>query len=307
MTKYVSTDSDNCPYITAGKRYVVARDMGCGKVFTIIDDEGDEITCGYEYSGHINGNWTVHEEPDEMKYKVGDKVKVTGDEGTHGFNIGEVVTIRDFDSVDPEYRAHNDEGVDYWVSEGELSPILENEQDSDAPTGTLEELDLKPGDVVEFVRVADGFLIDYEHFVGSTWVVEDSESVYSSALDDRFYFGAAHTFKLISRESDSRVLFKDLTPEEKGALLLAQYEDKEIQFYSDMLGEWIPCELGSDGDLVYRVKPESEVETVTMYGGFFTDHWDFISSDCEDKVTHMITFTTTDGKPDLESIKMEEL
>lgn len=108
-------------------------------------------------------------------------------------------------------------------------------------------------------------------------------------------------------------LWKDMTPEEKGALLLAHHEGKEIQYYERAHGYegWEDCGLhpwNDDGS--YRVKPKSKVELVSIHGyqGLYVGKptfWFGPSETSED--THRITFNLVDGVPDCSSIKMEKL
>ena len=170
----------------------------------------------------------------------------------------------------------------------------------DNTVGTLKELDVKPGDVVEYVPSGNKTTVTYifgDQYYGDG---ENSEQPYT----DR------PLFRVVSRASAGHhKLWKDMTPEEKGALLLAHHEGKIIQFwYSGMKGwtdnaghppNWFK-------DTAYRVKPEPVVETVTLFGqaGFC---WAFSHLQENDGDTHHITFDLIDGKPDCNSIKMEEI
>jgi hypothetical protein len=109
-------------------------------------------------------------------------------------------------------------------------------------------------------------------------------------------------------------LWGDMTPEEKGALLLADYEGKAIEIfgpaYPDM---WHEDYASWDDDCAYRVKPEPKRKTVTAklcidahgtslnmrpdYGDNYGDHAFYFT----------LTFDTIDGKPDPSSIKIEEV
>lgn len=99
--------------------------------------------------------------------------------------------------------------------------------------------------------------------------------------------------------------WRDMTPEEKGALLLAHHEGKVIEF--SILGEhWESIYPTSwCARLYYRVKPEPRIKTITIYtgwpegGGWSQDH--------DEDDTHKITFNMIDFEPDLRSIKMEKL
>ena len=57
--------------------------------------------------------------------------------------------------------------------------------------------------------------------------------------------------------NEGRKIWQDLTPEEKGALLLAHHEGEEIQF--ELSGvEWIKAEPSWEGIIAYRVRPKPE-------------------------------------------------
>lgn len=100
----------------------------------------------------------------------------------------------------------------------------------------------------------------------------------------------------------------EMTDEEKGALLLAEHEGKDIQALAlDHDGSsWVRKHLKSQwfDHVAYRVKPEREVETVTLYS--FRPDEEF-GNEYRDTDTHRITFDLIDGKPDCASIKMEEI
>lgn len=161
--------------------------------------------------------------------------------------------------------------------------------------GTLKELNVRPGDVV-----TDSSPKEYER----TFTVLSGcklklvyENGYSQTLD-RGWFWDECIFHLISRAADTPKLWRDMTPEEKGALLLAFHDGKTVQIYNDGIWEdkrWAKCYC----NWAYRVKPDPKIETVEMSGAdvrfssFFKGH--------------KITFNTIDGKHDCSSIKMEEL
>ena len=59
---------------------------------------------------------------DMSKYKVGDRVIVTGSDGGHKFNVGEVVLLTSFDSAG-FWKAYNTDRSDYWyITEEEFEP-----------------------------------------------------------------------------------------------------------------------------------------------------------------------------------------
>jgi hypothetical protein len=95
-------------------------------------------------------------------------------------------------------------------------------------------------------------------------------------------------------------LWKDMTPEEKGALLLAHHEGKVIEW-----SYFLPWETDNStahggvprwgGDCAYRVRPEPVVETVTLYGGYAGGAWGFESFKMATD-THKLTLTIIDGE-----------
>lgn len=180
--------------------------------------------------------------------------------------------------------------------------------------GTLKELSVQVGDVVECVYTC-----------GMTWWTKGKHYTITSdgtPFDDcGSSYGRyddpqpAVTFRIISRANQPK-LWRDMTPEEKGALLLARHEGKVIEWSYGL--PWITERSTETGHYptwsdtcAYRVrtKTEPKVETVTQ-------HWktnkkgEFVPMNQYDKPhdsTHRITFTTIDGKPDCASIKMEEV
>jgi len=103
---------------------------------------------------------------------------------------------------------------------------------------------------------------------------------------------------------DKPTLWADMTPEEKGALLLAKYEGKVIQ--RSYVGAWETVDAPFFHGSAYRIKPELKRETVTM-NGCHIESWTFGSEFLIDRDTHRITFETIDGEPDCATIRMERL
>ena len=103
-------------------------------------------------------------------------------------------------------------------------------------------------------------------------------------------------------QDDTPKLWRDMAPEEKGALLLAHHEGKEIEIMSE---KWVTSNKPIFHDVyAYRIKPKPKVEVVKIFGS--GNYWAKDTSPRQTD-THRITFNTIDGKPDPASIKMEEL
>lgn len=108
-------------------------------------------------------------------------------------------------------------------------------------------------------------------------------------------------------------LWKDMTPEEKGALLLASHEGETLQYWKRGTGGWEDClSVVIHNNEFYRVKPKPVVKEVVFYGmaskhqeeglNPFPIGFTRVSTD-----THKITFNLVDGDPDCNSIKMVAL
>lgn len=105
---------------------------------------------------------------------------------------------------------------------------------------------------------------------------------------------------------DTPKLWRDMTPEEKGALLLARHEGKEIESYR-LSKMWRLCDPCWEDDVAYRVKPEPKRETVTVFGYAHTGHWSLHLGRENSGDQFRITFDLVDGEPDCASIKMERI
>ena len=131
--------------------------------------------------------------------------------------------------------------------------------------------------------------------------------------------------------ADARAIWLDMTPEQKGALLLAYHEGKVVEHWDGVC--WVECaptwfddtayriegnvvkywdgvcwlECGVpywNDDLAYRIRPEPKREVVERWIVYSCLEW---VEAWPNSGTHRITFTTIDGKPDCASIKMEEV
>jgi len=111
-----------------------------------------------------------------------------------------------------------------------------------------------------------------------------------------------------SKPSDNEMkTWEDMTDEEKGTLLLANHEGKEIEYFSRSRDVWEECEPAWEKGCAYRIKPEPKVWTVELFG-FIGGYGSFVWGAKKENVdTHKITFNTINGEPDCNSIKMEKL
>lgn len=238
-----------------------------------------------------------------MKFKVGDKVEFLGTDRNVGkeYTRGSLWTIQDIDTIN--YYLEGEYG--YWTKD-----VFEKEFKL-VDVGTLKELNVKPGDVVKVCETPGGVQLNS----GAVWEIKRYDG--SSFFAVKPSYSQEHSgvrlcnstrFHLISRVPNKPKLWKDMTPEEKGALLLAHQEGKVIE-WTDRLGSdfirnsvtYTP--VWSDTH-AYRVRPEPKVETLTMYG---TPRVPVFGPSNITGSTHKLTYNLVDGKLDYDSLKMEEL
>jgi len=122
--------------------------------------------------------------------------------------------------------------------------------------------------------------------------------------DGGFIYLKSNLSDIIKVENEMKAWGK-MTDEEKGVLLLADHDGKQIEWLDSYTNTWEDKESTEFySSLTYRVKPEPKVETVELFG--FNSI--FIWGEKKETVdTHKITFNTIDGEPDCNSIKMEKL
>lgn len=104
-------------------------------------------------------------------------------------------------------------------------------------------------------------------------------------------------------------LWRDMTPEEKGAILLAKYEGRQIQYLAYLGGDWQDCQPHLFSPIcAYRVKPEPKAPVVTesVHLFYIMNGYANIDAECGPPDTHKITLTITDGEVN-EIAKVEKL
>ena len=170
-------------------------------------------------------------------------------------------------------------------------------------TGTLAELNVKPGDMVECVGWSDD---DSDLLVGEQYTIMEKHPLghYSGLCAVRDFgwtpvdeVDPTMLFRIVSRATPKT--WGEMTDEEKGALLLAEHEGTVIEHSHNQGAYWKPRsnDLWHDKHC-YRVRPpEPKRETISVI------IWDNEA----DTEIGTGTIEMIDGKPDCASICMEEL
>lgn len=196
--------------------------------------------------------------------------------------------------------------------------------------GTLAELNLKPREVVECVENEgfDWWTVGKRYRVTEGGMIADNDgSEYRCAEDPQ----SAIKFRVVYRTLDASNITSPVpadewhdargysadTPKSWGEWESAKGWEKDNDWLMRIDAGCLEV-MDSDGNkkvithftdlprkdiVAYRIKSQPQRETVTCWWGA----WGFTLGNQSCRDTHRITFTTTDGKPDLDSIKMEEV
>ena len=169
--------------------------------------------------------------------------------------------------------------------------------------GTLAELGVKEGDVVEHLYFLGGD-------AGWRSVEVKGPVTHGMYSEDGWYTTEGgiligeDKIRIISRASEEPKTWGRMTDEEKGALLLAKHEGKVVQALAvDHTKSFWARKWGDmwHNETSYRIKPEPVVKTVVMN---YIKGQNSMSTHTHRDDTHRITFNTIDGEPALGSIKM---
>ena len=177
--------------------------------------------------------------------------------------------------------------------------------------GTLTELGLKEGDVVECLYSYSFTRSKRLWIEGKMYTAPNDGTLECDGTNPQR--SSVSKFRIISRASQEPKTWGQMTDEEKGALLLAKHEGKVIEWL-DTKGasdNWMECPNIClwDGEFdgigfAYRVKPEPVVETVVMYA---SDKMKGFGLCRGPNSVHKLTFKKIDGEIDYKTAKMVKL
>lgn len=119
------------------------------------------------------------------------------------------------------------------------------------------------------------------------------------------YYSSSSDTSRLDLISEWLTTWSEISDQEKGEMLLAHHNGKEIEMYN--FGEWVTVEPQWVSNRAYRIKKEPVNETVTLYGEF--ENVDVVELGKLKMIgdTHMITYNVIDGKIDCSSVVMKEL
>ena len=171
----------------------------------------------------------------------------------------------------------------------------------------------------KYYRTADGKKVGpvriKETWLPTKWALwSDGKNAYEvvgllaeDALSTEIISEWVDHYHVFDRSDFRPKIWRDMTSEEKGALLLAEHEGKVIEFW--FFGEWFEIEPTWIDEYAYRVRPEPKRKTVKFYGSvdLDADGDPYFSFYRRSEHTHLITFDTIDGEPDCASIEMERI
>jgi len=148
---------------------------------------------------------------------------------------------------------------------------------------------------------------------GFHWSDPNSVNYFTDAgqCDDGQIYG------LIAEWTDTPTIWENMTPEQKGALLLAEFEGEAIEVIDpkEPGDKWcVILDVRFDSpNMAYRIKPEPKRETMTLHGRMHISNaypegvFNANRNPLRAGDTHRITFDTIDGEPDCATIRMERL
>ena len=217
--------------------------------------------------------------------KVGDKVRIV--EVNDYFKMGEVVTLTKIE--DDGIHEFKGEGGESWflaqsryvttndtptltIEPGKISewPTTRDQEltspygDGNHPlpvtTGTLSELDVKAGDVVECLINSVGDEYNREN----PFTIDYDLGAFNNT--ERYGYNDTCEYRLISRASHTPRTWAELTDEEQGKLLLAHHRGEVIEFWVNHSDYWTVINEPAWHDWApYRVQPQPKPITTDVF------------------------------------------
>jgi hypothetical protein len=166
---------------------------------------------------------------------------------------------------------------------------------------TFEELGYKAGDTVRCAGSNPYFIDKYK--TGDVFTLElNGYGDIGIGLCD----GSQGDWELVCDSSD--LTWRDMTPEQQGALLLAHHQGKTIEVKSFALGNWVPLhEPEWVSSAAYRIKPKPVVVHYKRYAGLYSGDLGALSMCKNTGSDYVLTYDIEDGVPVCSSVKLSKL
>lgn len=124
------------------------------------------------------------------------------------------------------------------------------------------------------------------------------------------YYSSSSDTSRLDLISEWLTTWSEISDQEKGEMLLAHHNGKEIEMYN--FGEWVTVEPQWVSNRAYRIKKEPVVKQVTLYGEIesppeYQHPTIYLGKEKMGRDTHTITYNVIDGKIDCSSVVMKEL
>ena len=178
-------------------------------------------------------DYEIIKETKTMKYKVGDKVKITGNSNNPGFSIGETVKILEvFRSH--HYRAEYLDGRDWWyVNECDIEPVQEQEQEQSKFITRPKNYTGCDPDIAAALK--QGLEIYCE-----VWDDYDEGSINPKYWVSDYIFGTTFPYAANNNWKHARPIIKKKieTRVKKASEIFAWLENPENDYYLDEDGDW---------------------------------------------------------------------
>lgn len=286
-------------YLTLGKTYEAEKLSD--DLFCLIDDEGDDILTNLGVSYHGFDFEEVEESNMKTRFKIGDKVKDIGGYyiNTNGGYIG-VVQGENAGYVLASFPNHPDEPTKVWYYKEDELELLEGEPEEMTIKCKAQESGLKKVVITEDVGgwgVGTIAWMDPEACLSGNAYNDDMSDYWSQTVGHNCEWVVEETEEMTTEQTKEYKTWGEMTPEEKGALLLAHHEGKVIEYTDTGNTWWAPIKPQFLDNLTYRVKPEIEEEVfdevyleVSNVPYTYSKQWGGTTKG-------QATVTYTDGKP----------
>lgn len=167
----------------------------------------------------------------------------------------------------------------------------------------LSDLGLEVGDVVESVSGYSCFFNG-----GNRYTILEGQQIQDDNGSICQFRTIPHVFRVISRAKDVFKKWRDMSDTRKGEILLAWHDGKDVEISRNEGLDWIRVE--NDGSkafmfdsLYYRIaEPKPVVATEEFYA---TEKLKGFGHDKGVNSKYKLTFATTNGVPDCDTVKME--